>query len=366
MTKQLIDGIVGTRPNMMKMAPLARALALDDTFTLRLIHTGQHYDDAMSSVFLRQLGLPEPAVNFQVGSGTQAVQTGKIMAAYEDYVRSTCQPRGLVVVGDVTSTMASALTAVKLGIPIAHVEAGLRSFDRTMPEEINRLVTDAISDLLLVSDPDGLLNLAREGQASEKIHFVGNVMIDTLWHSMPTIEQIDITQRYGVIPHQYAYVTLHRPTNVDDRVILARLLALFETCSQVMPVVVALHPRTRQRMLDFALPAPSSPDMHIIDPLGYHDNIALVRSARVVLSDSGGIQEEASVLQVPCLTLRETTERPCTVELGTSELVGNTPERITAAWDRVMRGAWKTATAIPLWDGHSAERIVRCLRQAWE
>jgi UDP-N-acetylglucosamine 2-epimerase (non-hydrolysing) len=261
--------------------------------------------------------------------------------------------------------MACALAAVKQGVPIAHVEAGLRSGDRRMPEEINRIVTDAVADLLFVSDPEGLIHLAREGQAREKIRLVGNIMMDSLFRELPRAAASTILQDLGLREKEYVYHTLHRPSNVDDPAVLGRLMrALGELCHDV-PFVFAAHPRTRARLEQAAIPMPSPERFRVIEPLGYRDNVRMIRDARAVLSDSGGIQEETSVLGVPCLTLRENTERPITVELGSSELVGNDPERIREAWGRLMAGAWKPASPIPLWDGHTAERIVRHLRDVW-
>lgn len=366
MSKTLIDGIVGTRPNMMKMAPLCKAIEQDGSFELRLIHTGQHYDENMSDVFLRQLGLPAPAANFMVGSGSHAAQTAKIMTAYEQLLQNGPKPKGTIVVGDVTSTMACSLTAVKMGIPIAHVEAGLRSFDREMPEEINRIVTDSISDILFVTDPDGVINLAREGHAAEKIKFVGNVMIDTLMASMPLIKGIDVAELAGVEAGKYAYVSLHRPSNVDNPETLRSIISLLGELSDELPIVFAIHPRTRQRLDDFAITVPQKPGLKFTAPFGYHENMAVIRSARMVLSDSGGIQEESSVLGVPCLTLRFNTERPCTVEYGSSELVGNDTEKIREAWGRVMAGNWKKSSSIPLWDGNASQRIIDFLKRVWK
>lgn len=365
MSERILDGIVGTRPNMMKMAPLARALGEDGTFRLRLIHTGQHFDERMSEVFFRDLGLKVPDFNLNVGSGTQGAQTARILEGYEQILLAEGKPRGVIVVGDVTSTMACALAAVKLGVPVAHVEAGLRSGDRAMPEEINRIVTDSVSDLLFVSDPDGLLNLGLDGQARDKIHFVGNLMIDTLVRELPAAESSRILEDVGVRPGEYAYLTLHRPSNVDDPDVLRGLMATLDELSRDLPFVFSVHPRTRARLAEAEIARPSERRMRLIEPLGYRDNLRMIQQAKVVLSDSGGIQEESSVLGVPCLTLRFNTERPITVELGSSELVGNEPARIRAAWDRLMRGSWKKAVPIPLWDGQTAPRIVARLKDAW-
>lgn len=361
----VLHGVVGTRPNMMKMASLARALAEDGTFELRLVHTGQHYDERMSGVFFDELGLPEPAHRLGSGSGSQGAQTARILTAYEEVLLAE-RPRGVVVVGDVTSTMACALAAAKLGVSVAHVEAGLRSGDRAMPEEINRVVTDALADLLLVSDPDGLGHLAREGRPREAVRYVGNVMVDTLLRELPAARDSNLLARLGLAPGHYAYLTLHRPSNVDDPAVLRGLLGAAAEIARETPVLFAVHPRTRARMAQVGLPDPPAAGILAVEPLGYRDSLRAIQCARAVLTDSGGIQEESSVLRVPCLTLRWNTERPVTVELGSSELVGNDPERIRAAWRRVCDGRWKQAADIPLWDGHAAERVVRCLREVWQ
>jgi len=360
-----IDGIVGARPNLMKMAPLARALAADGVFQLRLIHTGQHYDRAMSEVFFEELGLSQPAFNLEVGGGTAGEQTARILERYEGILLDGPRPRGVVVVGDVTSTMACTLAAVKLGVSVAHVEAGLRSGDRSMPEEINRIVTDSVADLLLVSDASGLSNLAREGHPNSKVSFVGNLMIDTLFRELPRAEQSPVLKELGLEGLPYAYLTLHRPANVDDPTVLQSLMDTVTSLSEDLPIVFAVHPRTRARLANLKPPFTPSERLRIIEPLGYRDNLQMIRSAAVVLTDSGGIQEESSVLNVPCLTLRDSTERPVTVELGSSELVGANSERIREAWSRVRSGRWKKCAGIPLWDGQTAGRIVAVLRKAW-
>jgi len=365
MPKPLLDGIVGARPNMMKMAALARAVEKDGTFHLRLIHTGQHYDECMSGVFFDELELPEPSFNLEVGPGSHGVQTARILEGYENILLTEERPRGVVVVGDVNSTVACTLAAVKLGVPVAHVEAGLRSGDRTMPEEINRIVTDALSDLLFVSEPAGLVHLAKEGRPREIIHFVGNIMMDTLFHTLPYAEGSDLLDKLDLRPGSYVYLTLHRPSNVDNPAVLRRLMNLFAEISEEMPILFAVHPRTRVRLEQAALPLTFSERLRMIEPLGYRDNLQAIRHARAVFTDSGGIQEEASVLGVPCLTLRHHTERPITVERGSSELVGDDPARILEAWGRVKEGCWKQAAPIPLWDGHTGERIVEHLRRAW-
>ncbi|HXG24695.1 MAG TPA: UDP-N-acetylglucosamine 2-epimerase (non-hydrolyzing) [Chthonomonadales bacterium] len=365
MPKPLLDGIVGARPNMMKMAALARAVEKDGTFRLRLIHTGQHYDKCMSGVFFEELKLPEPAFNLEVGPGTHGAQTARILEGYEGILLTGERPRGVLVVGDVNSTMACTLAAVKLGVPVAHVEAGLRSGDRTMPEEINRIVTDALSDLLFVSEPAGLKHLAREGRPREVIRFVGNIMMDTLFYELPYAAQSSLLRDLGLKPESYIYLTLHRPSNVDDPSVLKQLINLFQEISQEIPILFAVHPRTHARLEQFAISWTASERLRRVKPLGYRDNLQATRHARAVFTDSGGLQEEATVLGVPCLTLRDNTERPITVERGSSELVGNDPMRIREAWERVKEGRWKQSAPIPLWDGHTGERIVEHLRQAW-
>ena len=350
---------------MIKMAPLARTLAADGTFKLRLIHTGQHYDAQMSAVFLKGLGLPEPDHNLGVGSGTQGAQTAKILEAYEKLLLERERPSGVIVVGDVNSTLACALAASKLGIPIPHVEAGLRSGDRTMPEEINRIVTDTLSDLLFVSEPSGLINLAREGVDPRKIHFVGNIMIDTLVAALPKAEKSAILEELALNGSPYAYLTLHRPSNVDTPEILRRLMELVDELSREMPFVFSVHPRTQARLQEAGIRAFPIERVRTVGPLSYHDSLKLIRHARVVLTDSGGIQEETSYLNVPCLTLRDNTERPVTVELGTSQLVGNESDAIRKGWQCALDGLSEADVTIPLWDGHSARRICDCIRAVW-
>lgn len=360
----LIDGIVGARPNLMKMAPLARAIAEDGTFVLRLIHTGQHYDAALSGTFFADLGLPPPGLNLDVGSGPQGEQTARILAGYERcLLKSGSMPRGVLVVGDVNSTLACSLAAAKLGIPVAHIEAGLRSGDRAMPEELNRILTDALADLLFVSEPSGLANLIREGRPAERSWLVGNVMVDTLLRELPRAAESTVLERMALAGGRYAYLTLHRAANVDDPPTLARLMEAIALIARELPVVFAVHPRTVARLRELGLPRIEG--LIRTSPQGYHDNVRLIRDATVVLTDSGGIQEEAAVLGVPCLTLRRNTERPITIELGTNELVGSDPKKILAGWRRIASGGWKRASGIPFWDGRAAHRIVSHLRAAW-
>ena len=360
--------VAGARPNFVKIAPVLRALARQRRFSDVLVHTGQHYDFALSGVFFEQLGIREPDVYLQVGSASHGVQTGRIMASFEEYLATLdARPRGIVVVGDVNSTMACALVGAKLGIPVAHVEAGLRSFDRAMPEEINRLVTDAVADLLLVSEPAGMTNLAREGVAAERIRYVGNVMIDSLVEQLPAARALNSAAQLGLARGAYALVTLHRPSNVDDPERLDALVQFLIRLSARLPVVFPVHPRTRAKLADRGLVAQLErrPDIRLSSPLGYREFLGLMESARVVVSDSGGIQEETTFIGIPCITLRTSTERPVTVSQGTNVLVG---EDLDAAWsavDRVASGEQNRRAPIEGWDGHAADRVADVLSAAW-
>jgi UDP-N-acetylglucosamine 2-epimerase (non-hydrolysing) len=354
----------------MKVAPILRALLETATVGLsaRLVHTGQHYDESMSEVFFRDLGIREPDVHLGVGSGTHGQQTARILAAYEEHLLDAePRPRAVVVVGDVNSTMACTLAAVKLGIPVAHVEAGLRSFDRTMPEEINRLVTDALADLLLVSEPAGEENLRREGIAEDRIRYVGNVMIDTLVSELPAARASGTVERLGLKASGFVYVTLHRPSNVDDPARLARLVELLRWVGTKLAVVFPAHPRTRQRLQAAGLEArlSAAPGLLLLEPIGYRESLALLADARLVLTDSGGMQEETSHLGVPCLTLRPNTERPVTVSLGTNIVVGDEIERVPALVDDILAGRPKRGQPIPGWDGRAAERVVAALAERY-
>jgi UDP-N-acetylglucosamine 2-epimerase (non-hydrolysing) len=343
--------VVGARPNFMKAAPVLAALA---KFGARqtLVHTGQHYDANMSEVFFQQLEMSAPDLNLGVGSGSQASQTAEIIARFEPVVLDL-KPDLVLVYGDVNSTMAAAVVCSKLLVPVAHVEAGLRSRDRRMPEEINRLITDQLSDLLFTPSPDGDENLLREGIEPAKIHRVGNVMIDTLVRLLPlaTIHQ-------GVdLPGPYALVTLHRPSNVDDLPWLGSLLTALTELSQDLIVVFPVHPRTRQRVAGLHLDVRSNSRLRLLDPQPYLQFLALEQGAAVVITDSGGMQEETSYLGVPCLTMRENTERPVTVSLGTNLLIGRDIARMQIEVHRILAGKRKEGSPIPLWDGHAAERI---------
>ncbi len=353
----IIDLVAGARPNFMKLAPVVRALQARGSPRFRIVHTGQHYDAEMNDVFFAELGIPSPDVHLEVGSGTHGVQTARILERYEAHAVKE-RPAATVVFGDVNSTVACALAGVKLGIPAVHVEAGLRSFDRTMPEEINRLLTDALCDLLLVSEPSGLANLEKEGVASEKVRFVGNVMIDSLMSQLPAAGERAMAASLGLQPKGFGLVTLHRPSNVDDPARLGPLLDLLQELSARLPLVFPVHPRTRAAAQKAGLADKlGSGPLRAREPLPYLDNLSLLAEAAVVLTDSGGIQEESAVLGVPCLTLRDNTERPITVERGTNRLVGSDPSVIRAAFDEVLRGAWSKGSPIPLWDGRAGERV---------
>jgi UDP-N-acetylglucosamine 2-epimerase (non-hydrolysing) len=361
-----IDCVVGARPNFMKMAPLLRAIGVRGIADVCLVHTGQHYDREMSDVFLEQLGLHSPDVRLDVRSDTHARQTARILERYEDHLLAT-RPTGVVVVGDVNSTMACTLAAVKLQVPVAHVEAGLRSGDRSMPEEVNRVVTDALADLLLVTEPSGRSNLHREGVDPSRIHLVGNLMIDTLLRELPRARALETPARFGLGRRGFGLVTLHRPGNVDDPDTLAALTALLVDLSESLPLVFPLHPRTRGRIEAAGLwdDLRTAPGVVLTGPLGYHENLGLMDAAKVVLTDSGGVQEETSALGTPCLTLRENTERPITTTMGTNTLVGNDPAKIRAGVLEVIAGRYKAGAPIPLWDGRAAGRAADVLRTAW-
>ena len=355
-----IDLIAGARPNFVKLAPVVHALQKASTLAFRIVHTGQHYDPAMNDVFFAELDIPRPDVHLEVGSGTHGAQTARILERYEQELMRN-RPDATVVFGDVNSTVACALAAVKLNVPVAHVEAGLRSFDRTMPEEINRILTDAISGLLLTTEASAAENLRREGVQEEKIRLVGNVMIDTLFAQLPRAREQHTARRLGVDGQRYGLITLHRPSNVDDPAVLLRLFELFEDLSRSLPLVFPMHPRTQAALASAGIDPGRRADgsgLVVTPPLSYLDNLSVVAGAAVVLTDSGGLQEETSVLNVPCLTMRNSTERPVTVEGGTSRLVGNDSTAIREAFHSAVRGDWPPASGIPFWDGQSATRIV--------
>jgi UDP-N-acetylglucosamine 2-epimerase (non-hydrolysing) len=345
--------VVGARPNFMKAAPVIRALKKRTGVRQTLVHTGQHYDKNLSDVFFLQLSMPQPDVNLEVGSGSHARQTAEVMMRFEPVVLER-KPDVVLVYGDVNSTVAAALVCSKLLIPLAHVEAGLRSFDRTMPEEINRVVTDRLADMLFTPSEDGDINLAREGVPAEKIFRVGNVMIDSLVELLPLAMQCP---RNG-LPERYALVTLHRPSNVDDGNSLQSILEALLKVNEQLDVVFPVHPRTRQRIQQFGI---NIEKLHLLEPLPYIEFLALQRRAAVVITDSGGIQEETTYLGVPCLTLRSNTERPVTVTMGTNVLIGQDLKRLRSELSKILEGKGKKGTQPPLWDGHTAERIAGAL-----
>ena len=345
--------IVGARPNFMKVAPVLNALRAREKVVQTLIHTGQHYDVNMSDVFFQQLGIPEPDVNLAVGSGSHAKQTAEIMIRLEPVILER-QPDIALVYGDVNSTVATVLVCAKLGVRVGHVEAGLRSFDRTMPEEINRLVTDQLADLLFTPSEDGDENLRREGIPAEKIFLVGNVMIDSLVRLLPAAQN----SKTNDLPERYALVTLHRPANVDDGLRLKGILESLLEVNRDLSVVFPAHPRTRKRIEDFGL---NAGQLRVLDPLPYVDFLGLQSRATVVITDSGGIQEETTYLGVPCLTVRENTERPITVSMGTNVLVGRDREKLRAELSRILSGKAKKRTVPPLWDGNAGDRIADIL-----
>lgn len=344
--------VVGARPNFMKMAPAFRALALCESIGQNVVHTGQHYDANMSAVFFEQLGMPKPDVNLEVGSGSHATQVAQIMMKFEDLALRQ-RPDLVLVYGDVNSTVAAALVCAKLGIKIGHVEAGLRSFDREMPEEINRLVTDQLADLLFTPSLDGNVNLKHEGVAAEKVHFVGNLMIDTLVRLLDRAEKPIIEGING----RYALVTLHRPSNVDEPAMLGQIVAALTEISRQLPIIFPIHPRTRRRIADAGLKAAENSHLFLLEPLGYLEFLGLQREAQIVITDSGGIQEETTFLGMPCLTLRKNTERPITVDVGTNILVGQDMTRLKFEVDRVLTGEAKRGQIPPLWDGKAGERV---------
>ena len=352
-----ISAVVGARPNFMKMAPILEEARRRSGIATRLIHTGQHYSPEMSDTFFTELGMPAPDVNLEAGGGSHTAQTAGIMLKLEAEFAGR-RPDLLLVVGDVNSTMAATLVAAKMEIPVAHVEAGLRSFDRHMPEEINRLVTDTLSDYLFASEPSGVQNLVAEGVPREKIFLVGNVMIDTLLKFRGKAAQSGVLERLGLKSRSYAVTTLHRPSNVDDTEHLAALVNMLSELAGRLPVVFAVHPRTKSRMEAAGIPVSR---LILTPPLGYLEFLRLTSEARLVLTDSGGIQEETTILGVPCLTLRENTERPITITEGTNRLVGTDPARILAAAVEALDAPMRASKAPDLWDGHASSRILDVL-----
>ena len=362
MSRLRIVSVVGARPNFMKVAPIISELRRFDDVESILVHTGQHYDVMMSEDFRRAFELPEPDHNLGVGSGTPSDQTARIMLALEPLL-TELSPDCVVVVGDVNSTLAAALVAARLRIPLAHVEAGLRSFDDSMPEELNRRLTDAVSDFLFTTSRDADENLRREGVPAERIFFVGNVMIDTLLRYRAQAEALNVAGRYGFERGGYAVLTMHRPSNVDTEEDCTRMLDALDEVQARLPVLFPAHPRTVEslRRLGLETRARAMEGLQLLDPLGYLDFVSLMADARLVLTDSGGIQEETTILGVPCLTLRENTERPVTVEQGTNQIVGTDPSRIVAALDRLIALPVPNGRVPELWDGNAAARIVSTL-----
>jgi UDP-N-acetylglucosamine 2-epimerase (non-hydrolysing) len=352
-----LDLIVGARPNFMKAAPLVEELrARFPWWDVQLVHTGQHYDRAMSELLFEQLGIPEPDVNLGVGSGSQAEQTAKLLVALEQRFTER-RPDLVVVFGDVNSTLAAALVASKMLIPVAHVEAGLRSFDRTMPEEINRLVTDALSELLFTTEPSGNANLEREGVAAEKVHFVGNLMIDTLMKHRRAAAALHVASHYGLQPKSYAVLTLHRPGNVDNVSTFNRLFGCIAELAREHPIVFPVHPRTRARITESQL-AVADTQLRLIEPMGYLEFLGLMQDAAVLLTDSGGIQEEAVILGIPCITLRHNTERPATLAGDANMLVGDDVDRMARLARAAFGGEWTVPQTRPeKWDGRAAQRL---------
>ena len=359
-----IINVVGARPNFMKVAPLMAAYKKREGIEPLLVHTGQHYDKRMSNFFFHQLEISEPDINLEVGSASHAIQTAEIMKAFENVVIEH-KPDAVLVVGDVNSTIACGLVAVKLGVKLIHVEAGLRSGDRSMPEEINRILTDSISDLLFCTEQSGVDNLIREGIPEDKMFLVGNVMIDTLLKNRAKAEKSNILNHLNLNSDGFIVLTLHRPANVDNLVIFGRILDALEIIQIDMPIVFPVHPRTRNNLSSSSLGRRMKElrNLCLIDPLGYLDFLKLMSSARLVLTDSGGIQEETTILKIPCLTLRENTERPITVEVGSNRIVGTEPAKIIKSYRQIMDGHWQESQIPYLWDGHAAERIVKIIKK---
>jgi len=361
--------VVGARPNFMKIAPVMAAMKKSQSFDLHLVHTGQHYDAAMNHQYFEALDIPRPDTNLEVGSASHAVQTAEIMRRFEPVLDQE-RPAAVLVVGDVNSTLACTLVAAKKGVPVVHVEAGLRSYDRTMPEEINRVLTDQISDLLFTTERGARDNLLREGVEASRIHFVGNVMIDTLHHNLkqavPPLQILQLAGKGDFLNGraEYAVLTLHRPSNVDDAAILKNLLLAVREISLQVPVIFPMHPRTRAMIEQFSLTSVLDvPSILALPPIGYLEMLGLMKDAHLVLTDSGGIQEETTALGVPCITLRNNTERPITVDEGTNTVVGQDPKRILAAFDDIIRQGGKAGRIPELWDGQASLRIATVMRE---
>ena len=362
MSKHKICLIVGARPNFMKSAPLMRELlANDDSFDTKLIHTGQHYDHALSQLFFDELKMPKPDLYLGVGSGSHAEQTGKIMIELEKSF-GELKPDLVVVFGDINSTLAAAIVTAKMCIKLAHVEAGLRSFDNTMPEEINRIVTDRLSHYLYVSEDSGLVNLRNEGVTDEKVFYTGNIMIDSLVANLEIAKKSDILDKLHLEPNSYIAMTMHRPANVDEEDKLRELFENIIEVSEKMPIVFPCHPRTKKRLEDFGITS-NAQGLKMIEPLGYLDFLKLQSNANFVLTDSGGVQEETTYLKIPCITMRENTERPSTVDIGSNIIVGVNPKNIRDAAMRTIQGERKQGNIPRLWDGKTAGRIVQLMKE---
>ena len=354
-----IISVVGARPNFMKIAPIHFAFSqYKNCITHLICHTGQHYDEKMSKVFFDELGMPRPDFYLGIGSGSHAVQTAGVMVAFEKILLEE-QPDLVLVAGDVNSTIACSLVAKKMHIDVAHVEAGLRSFDREMPEEINRILTDTISDYLFVTEQSGLDNLSKEGIAENKIFFTGNVMIDSLVNNLPRINASDILNKLNIQKTEYILATIHRPSNVDNQASLSEILHLLNKYAMGRKVVFPVHPRTQSNMKNFGLDNDISPNLLLTEPIGYLDFLNLVKNARLIITDSGGVQEESTFLGVQCVTIRDNTERPVTVESGTNHLAGTTIPAVDLLITRILGGETKKGTIPPLWDGKASERICR-------
>lgn len=358
-----ILNVVGARPNFMKMAPLMRVLREDSSFQCILIHTGQHYDTKMSDVFFHDLDLPEPDIHLNAGAGSHARQTADIMVRFEKVVEEQ-HPDLVVVVGDVNSTLACSVTASKMHVPVAHVEAGLRSFDRTMPEEINRVVTDAVSDVLFTTERSGDRNLLNEGKRPDQIHFVGNVMIDSLKFALERMDEQPVLRRYDLTERGYAVVTLHRPSNVDDPRNLHTVISMLDILQQRLRTVFPIHPRSLKMMEAFGYGEMLRRMANLIvsEPMGYMEFLSLVRKSRLVVTDSGGLQEETTCMGIPCLTMRSNTERPVTIEQGTNVLVGLDKSLLAVQLEQILNDQFKKGSVPELWDGHAASRIVHVLK----
>lgn len=364
MAKIIVDVIAGARPNFMKIAALFAVAKDFPGLQLRFVHTGQHYDDAMSDIFLKELDLPQPTHHLGVGSASHAVQTAEIMKRYEEWMLKN-PPQLCLVVGDVNSTIACALTASKCGIKVAHVEAGLRSFDWTMPEEINRILTDRISDFHFVTEASGVRNLKTEGH-SRSIHLVGNVMVDTLFRMRPKAKKLVTYANFGVEPKAYAYLTLHRPSNVDDHVVLGQIMEQVLWTAQELPVIFAVHPRTRKSLeaMNVKVRLGTNSGLIMVDPQGYLESLSIMLQAKVVITDSGGMQEETTALNIPCLTLRDNTERPVTIEKGSNTLIKGDWKIFRRCVEKLVKGKLGTRKGrIPYWDGKTGWRILSILEK---